>query len=73
MIKMVNNSNLPNNIKKDKNHFPIEGIWAKLSVGPTEPIAGPTLPSEVATAPIAEVKSKPMRAITKVPITNIPR
>ena len=30
IIRMVNNSNLPKSIKKDRNHFPKSGIWEKL-------------------------------------------
>lgn len=36
----------------ERNTLPTEGICAKLSIGPTLPIAGPTLPIQVAVEPI---------------------
>ena len=65
--RIVNNSNLPNNIKKDKNHFPIVGICAKLSTGHTDPIPGPILPKVAATEPIADKKSNPIKDIISDP------
>ena len=64
---MVKSSNLPNNINKDSIHFPTIGIYAKLAMGPTDPIPGPTFPKQVAAAPIAVTKSTPNKASAKDP------
>lgn len=55
----MNNSSLPISIKKEQNHFAAFDKWAKLSIGLTEPIAGPILPKEEAAAPKADIKSRP--------------
>lgn len=44
---------------------------AKLSTGPTEPIAGPTLPREVATAPMEVLKSIPVPTKIVLPTKNM--
>ncbi len=71
MIRTVNNSSRPINIKKERNHLLTSGKCAKLSVGPTFPIAGPTFPRVVATDPSAVVKSTPNPTIIKDPRTKI--
>ena len=68
--KMVNNSKRPSNMKKARNSFTSSDSQAKLSTGPTLPMAGPTLPKEVATAPMAVIKSSPIAASTIEPSTN---
>lgn len=60
-IKTVNNSNLPISIKKEQNHFAASDKCEKLSVGLTEPSAGPIFPKEDAAAPKADKKSKPKK------------
>jgi hypothetical protein len=50
-IRIVNNSNLPRSIMKERKILAAGEKKAKLFTGPTNPIPGPTLPSEVATAP----------------------
>ena len=47
-------------------------MCAKLYEGPTEPIAGPTFPIDVATDPRADGKSNPRTDMNIVPSTNIP-
>lgn len=49
--KTVKTSRRPNIIKKLKNNFAVAGKWAKLSTGPTLPMAGPTFPRQAMTAP----------------------
>ena len=44
---------------------------AKLSTGPTLPIPGPTLASEVATEPSEVARSYPIRERAKAPKTNV--
>lgn len=70
---MVNNSSLPKSIINDKNIFAPGEKKAKLSTGPTLPIAGPTLPREVATAPSEVDKSYPIKESTNDPKTKIKR
>ena len=69
--RMVNNSRRPSSIKNDKTHFPTLGIAAKLSTGPTSPIAGPIFPNDEIVAPIAVLKSSPMIVIIKEPAPKI--
>jgi len=44
---------------------------AKLSTGLTEPIAGPIFPNDDAAAPMAEIKSSPIKVNNKLLIINI--
>ena len=71
IIKKVNNSILPINIKRDRNHLPDTGIELKVYEGPTSPIPGPTFPSVAATDPIAVIKSTPINDIMIDPIEKI--
>ena len=66
----VNSSSLPTNIIKERNPLADSGIPAKLLRGPTSPIAGPTLPRQVAIAPNDETKSTPMTVSTREPKTK---
>ena len=54
----VNTSNLPISIKMLRITFPVAGINAYDSTAPTEPRPGPTLPSVVAVAVIADTMSR---------------
>ena len=71
MIRIVKTSNLPTIIKNERNTLPTGGICAKLSIGPTLPMAGPTLPMHVAVEPIDDKKGvgspSRMRVMTTVP------
>ena len=59
------------------NHFPTKGTAAKLSNGSSCPIAGPTFPNEVATAPIDVKrgcsKSDNITVMIKAPTTKMIR
>ena len=55
----MNNSSLPNNIKSAHQYLPNTGNEENVVLGPTSPSPGPTLPKELAAAPIAVVKSSP--------------
>ena len=59
IIKNVNSSNLPTNIKNAHQIFENPVILSKLKAGPIDPSAGPTLPNEAADPPIDDIKSKP--------------
>jgi hypothetical protein len=54
---MVKISSRPNSIKIIDKTFAEDGINAKLSNGPNDPIDGPTLPRLVATAPIEVISA----------------
>lgn len=69
-ISTVNNSNLPTSMKKLKIHLLAAGKSAKLEIGPTAPIPGPTFPMHVATAPADVKKSEPSRASRIDPSTK---
>ena len=69
----VNSSSLPINIINNKKPLADSGISAKLFNGPTSPIAGPTLPKQVAVAPMAEMKSTPNIVKTNEPNMNVTR
>ena len=70
-MRTVNNSRRPINIKNEQNHLAPVDKCAKLSTGLTEPIAGPIFPKEEATAPRAEVKSRPKNVRTTEEIIKI--
>ncbi len=72
-IAIVNSSNLPKIIKKDRAHFAVSGRWAKLDEGLILPIPGPTLFIAVAEAPMASLKSNPIKVSVIAPITNVKR
>ena len=69
-IKTVNSSNLPTNIRKAHQNFPIDGRLSKVLVGPNVPKAGPTFPKDDAAPPIEDSKSKPSKLKTPAPIIN---
>ena len=52
MTNIVNSSNLPNNIRILNKNLASPDNQPKLNTGPTFHIPGPTLPKQVATAPI---------------------
>ena len=70
IIKKVNSSSLPTNIKIAHQIFENPVILSKLKAGPMDPNAGPTLPSEAADPPIDEIKSKPCVLKTPAPTIN---
>ena len=70
IIKNVNSSNLPTNIKNAHQIFENPVILSKLKAGPIDPKAGPTLPSEAADPPIDDIKSKPWVLKTPAPTIN---
>ena len=69
-MSTVNNSSLPNNIKKDAHHLAKRGKSKNVFIGPKEPIDGPTFPRLEAETPNADSKSRPKNAKTIVPIIN---
>lgn len=69
-IKTVNNSNLPNNIKKEHHHFAKPGKCPKFASGFKVPKAGPTFPKLETAPPIAVSKSKPNIPKPNAPIIN---
>ena len=73
MIRIVNSSSLPNNISTEKIHLAESETHPKLYTGPNLPIAGPTLPSVVATPPIAVKKSIPVNVIKSDPNIKVIR
>ena len=60
-------------MRKERNTLADEGSQAKLSIGPTSPIAGPTLLMDDMEAPAAVIKSIPIKESTKVPNKNMPK
>ena len=67
---MVNNSSLPRSMMKERKIFAVGVKNAKLSTGPTLPIAGPTFPRHVAVAPRDVSKSYPMIESVNAQNTN---
>ena len=70
IIKNVNSSNLPTNIKNAHQIFENPVIFSKLKAGPIDPKAGPTLPNDAADPPIDDIKSKPWVLKTPAPTIN---
>ena len=66
-MSTVKSSSLPNNIKNEHHHLASIGKDSKLESGLTTPNPGPTLPSDVAEAPKAEIKSNPIAPSTPAP------